>query len=509
MTLKIEVFSAAAPSFFTTTGLEAFFKSDKFTPTPGTDRVPIANKIFYYKVQRNLIKLLKAAGDNPLTLGKDNDRVYLTPKPASEVEGASRIYPDADVVLVVTDQFGTPFKFNNVTGEQTEGEKASIAFYDLKRTKDKFDGELLKPDGTLKSGGKAEAMRNSLSQIKGISDAEAQAILEREGKALTEIREYVKDPSKTKPLKFEITGGSLGYIETDFKKLTPLSKIKEVLTFKKGNQISDNDLGSDQERKNKNGKFYVTVDALHGRHIQVEQPGIPDTTNRELILDLLLEQELYEGGRLLSPRDRLQYVQNYLNVISDTSLIKMKVSSDGKSYTLLDEAGNMLDVSDPKSRNYINELMSELKPKGEGDRDYYKLKMNINADRIKQNSIKVPSITENASGQKVITTEQKNYQDFLKENDFKVTTLEVGDDGKLRKTNSYFSFQLTEESQEDLYGTALEESPTAEIDTVEVKEAIESAETEAEELELPEMLDAPQSDEDLLNQLKNDDPTWK
>lgn len=488
------------PTFLSTTGREAEWKK-------GQDdyRVQKEELKFQYAVQRKLVEAFYADTQNDTSEGFELEgigKVLLEAVRADQTElgkEAASFDPDAVQVRLVTET-GMPVKFTT---------DLQPSLFDGKD----FAFNLRKPDSA-----KVEDMVKSLANFRGIKGLTKQeyaikmAALKQEIlneiNQISQIREHLKNnPQDT--LTLDITGGSMGYIQTSPFLTSKVSSVNESLDFVVA-EVTDSNAGT------KEGRTYVTAEGLYGQLIEVERPGIAELSDLELIKQLLFEDILSETSGPISVTERMDILQNYLDVKQEISGYKgsdMRVhmlmdADNAKGYKLLmsnidpnsqQKTERIFDLTNPKdladakqafdtlttlTRNYTDNLQykqvadeikanpnilaaskEEAKPgqiyeNGNKDRNgnslYSKVgyafrpitsKAGINSPN---KQIKTGAITKNNNGDLVLSEKMVDVQEFMASQGFEVGTSELSADGKLQRLNSYFTFKLTDETSDKL-----------------------------------------------------------
>ena len=523
----LDLWSAVVPNFLSTTGIEADYQ-DKQDPKY---RVPHAESKFEYGVQRNLVKMFYAdpsiSSSEELNLpGVTSGGVYLKAVRASKSEtkksGAQE--DENAVVLQVTDQFGEPIKFTS--DFQPTLSEGNIAEYFMRNTSDK----------KKLSKTKIDQMASSLARQKkgGYVAKNSPEFLEARAEIVTQIdlidtvRKHLA-ANPTDNLMFAFDGGSMGHITTSTIALTKISAVNESLEFE---TMKTNDARMGTEK----GLTYATSEGLYGQQIRIEQPGVSESSDIDLIKQLLFEDLISESGGPISVVERQNILQNYIEVKGEKEyrpgeprITIMPNTDNTKGYTVLmtvpSENGTTLkefDLSNPKQKQEAEQNFQELveltktfgnyndfqknlatgnesltmavdkasakanqifpdiplptksaaemtkaekqqeaqnKKKRRYSQKGFSFKSNLNAESINSSSGQVPTatISKNSNGDLVLSKVNVPVQTFLASQGFKIGTPELSADGKLRRTNSYLTFRITDLASDKLTGKSIAE----------------------------------------------------
>jgi hypothetical protein len=571
------------------------------------ERMPLADRQFYYGVKRTLLEAMRdqgTSGDSTkLTLNDITEGVFLTGMSINDLPGNEYLNkvkqkdPNA-VVMVLTNSFGQPLQFNskyehvieggkpayytlkdptpiintegNVTNERTlsmmasslaksmkipvsqalaQVKKEALAVHDVRtyinsqRSSEKgadskttqedlesagfsfarmWEGDISAyyeghPDykitinkkqgkyvvaetpwkkeqaantGRVPSGGAVDVLNGTLYEFSTIEEAHAKAL---------ELSNFQSEVGTGVSLQFKINGGSLGYIKLESRTPTKLSDVTENLTY---------EVSEEESAGIKMGATYITSPGLYGAQLELERPGIEQSGNLELTIDLLTESLFNNKGEPMLYSERRELIRNYVDLApneeeaaSDDNkrfILVKKVEGDPQGYTLFirskaqnlttpqgvaaakAELRSLFTSKKRDARNQENaggEFVKKL-PVGatlaqsvdtanmddyvrtqDGNgyrRVIYDFKMNIVKELVEEvgKTVKVPSIETAANGRKTVSITEVPYHSFLKQSDFRVNSPELSKDGKFRRVNAYFTFELSEEGIQDLYEEA-------------------------------------------------------
>jgi len=515
-------FKARVPFFFSTNGKEA-----PYTDIKDADfRIPYEETAFEYGVQRKLIELFygdtESITSETLVLDGVANGVFIKAVRASESQNkkeASNFDKDA-VVLQITDRFGQPIKFTK-DFTATLGDGNIVEFY-LRSPEKLKAGDIDKMAAALHN----YKYPNQRIDKKSQQFAAVKQEVKNQIKQVNDVREYLaKNPNEN--LLFTIDGGSMGFIQQSNVATTKVSEVNETLKF----EIFDI---TDPVTEVTAGTTYVTAEGLYGQQIQIERPGVKESGDLELIKQLLFEEVNYSTGNKLSVEDRQNILQNYIDAKGENTTgnnPRVQVVPDANNpmgYKLLMTTTNaagqktteFFDVSNPQqkeaaqkafdalldeTKNYEKNIwqyeaelaikrgaVTEAKDqqsatpnqiyKNKENANYtkvgYAFKSNTNKGAINSGTINTATIQKAADGSLILTKKNVPVQDFMASQKFEISTPELAADGKLRRTNSYFTFQLTDSASDKLSG----KTPAQEaVKEQEIKERNDSVNTDAEE----------------------------
>jgi len=242
--------------------------------------------------------------------------IHLEARLLKDVPGNySTVYKQGSIVLVLVDSFGTAVRFNDniepVLSDSKEGKHVVYSIYDQATASEKLTS-------------KAKA----LAALEKISVATATEKLKKEIALVKTIEDHVKSDNPT-PLKFDITGGSMGYVVTDKNHRGPLKNLKEVLT--KDNLKKGSDIAMSKEAKAASGitdkAFYITTDGLYGQWIEVERPGVQESNYEDVITSLLVDDLVNDKGEAITFAERNALLRSLINT-NDNEGVKIEKSKD-------------------------------------------------------------------------------------------------------------------------------------------------------------------------------------
>ena len=514
-------FAARVPFFFSSTGREASYSSKD-----ADFRVPYEETTFEYGVQRKLIELFygdtESITSESLVLDGVANGVFIKAVRASESQNNKETagFDKDAVILQITDRFGQPIKFTkDFTATLGDG---NIVEFPLRSPEKLKAGDIDKMAAALHN----YKYPNQRIDKKSQQYAAVKEEVKNQIKQVNDVREYLtKNPNEN--LLFTIDGGSMGFIQQSNVATTKVGEVNETLKFEIFD-ITDPVTGVTA------GTTYVTAEGLYGQQIQLERPGVKESSDLELIKQLLFEEVNYATGNKVSVEDRENILQNYIDAKGENTTgnnPRVQVVPDANNpmgYKLLMTTTNaagqktteFFDVSNPQQKEAAQKafdaLLDETKTyeknifgaeaklaiekgaiteatndksatpnqvyKNKENANYtkvgYAFKSNTNKGAINSGTINTATIQKAADGSLILTKKNVPVQDFMASQKFEISTPELAADGKLRRTNSYFTFQLTDSASDKLSG----KTPAQEaVKEQEIKERNDSVNTDAEE----------------------------
>lgn len=520
-TLSKQLEPAKPSHAFTTTGQEASGNTKEET----LKNIPDSSKAIYYKVMRSIIEQV----DTPLV---DNDSrnlnlpgvkkggLYLTAISATRIP-FEKSYPEIQDYLTMSDipesqrteaekqkrlkaqSEGVVMALTNIDGEIINfDDKGDVAYpgaegkpmYYMLR-KPVREGNKFVTKTSIQS---PEAAAKAFSKLFGrpVTPEEADDIQQVQLQNLNAMREYIiKNPGENH-IRSYIKGGSLGYVESFPGIHTDFSSLK-FDTEHPFNPVFQADNA---------GPFHKTAVYFYYKGVQTpillqRKPFNEDLINNiATLLTSRVSMKNYLGENVaLTPKDKLDYVQNYVQTTDEG--IQISISQDGKDLQITIN-GEVLDLSDEtdgegspfiKIYDYLTKwspisevnkpisdknvvdgtkpgweeqlwegkIVKTLNEKGkEVYHKYGRAQININrAFLTRPEAFEDFSITLGDNAFELITT-KKNYFQWLGENTF--INYKVNAEGKLQLLNSYFDFQPLQEDMDKVYpkDTSIEEAKT-------------------------------------------------
>ena len=510
-------FTAVAPTWLADAVFEAPY-IDSFGVARGGSadnaRVPVKSTEFYYAVKRKILNELFRQGvgleSDKMTLG-DFNGVYLKPMRVQDVEPSdysvqTMRYDSNAIMLVLTDQFGDPIRFDENSLEPVlQGGRQ--AYFATRNT-----AEIVDADSRVLKAEKLKQAAYALATVKKISQEQAIAQLTKEVTHLDKIRRMVR-ANPNHDLKFRINGGSLGYITTRDNETTPISAIREELVY----EIADDSMVSANE-KLKKGVAYVTTPGLHGQFLAIERPDVKNSGYEETIVSLLVDPLTTDINDPLSFETRRELLRGFIDVNNKAGILMGQKKESSSGEYLVSVKGTLLDLSTPKSRdeakNIIRRFIDEIKPNVlVNKKATHIFKLHVNS-LLLDKQIKIPNISNLGDGSLMVTTRDMSYKNFLSQAGFSIATPDVSADGKLRRTNAYFTFDLVEdvpeEIEEETNGVEAEEENVvseetdSQVDIQQEEIAVETSKDETEpakEKDLGDLLSDVWSDEELYRRV--------
>lgn len=409
--------------------------------------------------------------DNTEVVIGDVHGVYITAKTV-----------DGQLKQAITDKEGNTLTVNPDTLElDPNGQPAEFGFHDITG--------LVKADGTIDQSeisksehkGKIKAKAKSLGNI---SYAKAKVLYEDEVQLLHNVQEHLrKDSANT--VQFNITGGSFGYVEIAQFNPTPLSKISP-----------EQDITFGQKTENNRSVTYINAPELYGQDIELERPGVNDTTYVDTIADLFTEPLTHakEGGLTFKKREEL--LSLFINTADKDLMMKIEEvpEADGEFRLMLE--GKFIPLSTAVEResakveirrlfetvvemtgkDFTSQELAESNVKMvasitdasagdfvlKGNNKYvktaYKRKMHISKKNLTTDEVDVPVITT-VGNAKMISYDVTEYRTFLGDSKFVVNTPDLGKDNFIRRFQGYLTWELSEAGTKTLESDVTEEVP--------------------------------------------------
>ena len=513
----VDIWKAAVRTFFADHDFEATYGNARDA------REPIAGKKFAYGVKRMILTEVfkqkhRVEGDltNIVIQGR---RISLRLMKLSDVERYdidNEMNSNTPVLVLVNDVDGVPLLFaendeintyeivNRNTGGRpayyklgdtsqilTKDKKLNLTNKDVNDKVQSLAKTVVGTEPFINQWGKADTRNVTMGE------EVAKTTLLEEALAIEQIQEYFTNNADV-DLRFNITGGSLGHIDTSYVKNTPLSKITEGSI-----EIADEHMAA-VDPDVKEGLAYLTTGGLYGKYISIQHPGVKDRGFGETISALLFD-DVKKGDHLITANERIEELKKLINITGDKKLITLfpdKSDATGMAYNVA--------FFDPRTFNQISSIkinpnntvekenavtvgkqkiqaLLDLKNKS----NYPVFKLDVNKAFI-NGTIAVPVVTDGK-----LTTDNMGYREFLNRNNFQVSTIDVSATGKITRLNAYFTFELSDSSRKAME-TKKEDQQTKEAEQQRVQETLQEIETKLEEAGIapgslkdsPEALDA-------------------
>ena len=454
--------------------------------------VPDPKQKFYFDVKRKLIQELAGVDYDSSEMDYHGmGPVYLTAVSVSQIDAAD-LGPDmaADVarfdpqqkgvLLVLTNQYGEPIRFDN-DATPTLDSSGKIAYYSLRATEGLFNdnGSVnLKPEDT-------NAIK-SLARTRNLDFDTAREVYIKELKAIDDIRKHVSGTTNT--VRNKIDGGSMGYIPVSSDYRGRLSSVNfDGHIFKPENVTL-----AGQRDNLSPGTTFFDLEDMYGEAVIIERPRVADETDlTDTIVSLIVDDLVDSQGNPIDYNTRKNYIENYVYKNDKRLQINVERGDNTKRYMFID--GTKFKLNTPaeqqQAREALTDYFTNLRPdllKTEAQLSQNQRKLPIGSDpRTGRLNDAMPVTNEdgtqalNENGEKlyrildkaklhinksnfgtnfpavtiedgVLTTEAKDYNDFLKENFFVHTKLNA--DQKIMRLNAYFTFQPLQEDLDDIYG---------------------------------------------------------
>ena len=478
VTQRNGVFSAYALNFLS----DAEWETYSIKPGEKGYNVVDPTKAFYFNVKKTILGALRGLengsemnfkGVGPIFL-KAVQVSTLDAKDKKSISSTDKITQeelDKAIAMVVVDQNGKMLRFDTATGELLEN--GTPAYFYMRGT-DKFF-----KDGKFQLDQYEKDRATALSKNLGITQEEAETFIERQVRTVASIRDFIKQNPSENSVTLNITGGSEGYPNFDFRVKTPVKDITNNFTV---------DVAKVPGGVFRQGQFFITLEGSTAMPLEINAPALKDTKYIEPLITLLTEDVYDEYGNLLTIEEKNKYINTYLYTNSE----RVNLSPNGK----LRLRGNILDVSTPENkakvkqylRDYFTQLteVRKIKPNQIGNkrvvpfRSEYKLNdvtqdengnywvienIKLNGqDRIGSNFNDIVGIEKDDQGRMVIQTENRPFNDFVKEN--WVTPYVLNDQNQIVKVQSYLTYDVTQEDLAKLDKATTE--TTKEADAIEL-----------------------------------------
>lgn len=467
---------------------------------------------FFRKVQRNILSKLAASGfdSSNMTLGEFDSPVYLTAKSVSTInesdlgseEDLSKDPERNGVLLVLTDASGSAFRFDQNGQPDYEGK---IAYYKMRNIK---EGEIkLTPTDRKR-------ITNLSNQVYDGNRAAAEAEYINQMELLRDIRNYVNENKEYNNVKSIINGGTVGFAVKDQKTDTVIKNLDfEGQTFAPElAMINEPSLGKIE------GRTYFNTDGFYGQPIEIERPSIENVTLpdgslfKDKLISLLVDPIHDKNGVVMNPKRRQDLVEFFIKTSADG--VRLLPNSNGTHTLKLKDVA--IDISTPAAqaaaKTMLNKYYSTFSPLRKVDKkatmpakesytmadrnevvkissggtsasfviEKPKLHVRGSSDGVKYlaGPIADVNLSTNAQGDVIMEDNTYPYKDFIKDN-FSVKY--ILHNKKIRKYDSYFTFQPTDAALNDVHGTPVED--------VIVKAVEENPVTDLPSTELPKPLD--------------------
>jgi hypothetical protein len=455
---------------------------------------------FFYKVQRKLLLQFAERGysaeDMTIRVEGVPFDVHLTAKPVSSVD-AKLFGDDVDmtkdpegkgVMLFITDSNGDPMRFD-INGDPTlDYDSGNIAYYRLKYMK----------DGPVVPSYRDNKRIDILAEEVYNGDRKAaEEDYKQQMRVAQRMRSFIAEDPKKNMVMTRINGGTVGYAIKDNKNYQNITDVDLGTTNKTFGltfaREAEPALGMQK------GFTYIRgVDGFYGQPLEVERPRVDGVQNgafKEKLISLLVDDIQDKNGTPYSYKDRQALVDYFIFTSADG----IQIGNDDKGTHALKFKGEYLNISTPEgkvaARTLLNTYFSEFAPNRKVDskpariikaKDSYGLadvgkgievitpregksdiktyfviekpQLHILGTRDNVNYLNSPmpdvSLTTNEDGQVIMTKETKPYSEFIMQNYGLKYAQEEGTK-KIRKYDSYFTFQPTEEAMVEMFGEEL------------------------------------------------------
>ena len=429
-------------------------------------------------------------------------------------------------MLVVTDLEGNPINFLG-DGSPTFSTKGQPAMMTINATKG-LRGNYTEQD---------KAAINAIAKELKTSTTKAQKIFSQQLELISDARQYIKDnPGKT--VKFQINGGSLGFLYLDLSGIntrTPLSSLKESMgTLNIVDQTADVGEQSGILLDRDSGILYFSTEGMYGQPVFVERPTIEEAGLGDMLTSLIVDELVDISGNPVSPQERNALLDQY--IYQNKNGISLGVNNEDTSKSILYIRGKLYNLDTQEQRDAVRPLVREFltarkKPvryvsekqvkervkngkkivtnedykdpnkSNFGDiwqdpqtKKYYSiesLKLHSWKPGVRGSIMQEVKIDNSTAGTTpVLSTTQRNYKDFVKDNFY--IGHQLTKEGKLKKQNPYLTFNITDESERELYAEEYKKRETIKEETSKQAEEVQKKHKET-----------PTSDEKFVQDLLN------
>jgi hypothetical protein len=427
--------------------------------------------------------------------------------------------------------FNDNFETSLTVGKPVYSPMRSVNDFAMQTNKDYIQKEQIKQyyksnfkagvDVIFNTQGTAAGMKE-----KRIREKAAKDYVENEWAISAKIENYLAE-NKQRSLDLDLIGGSMGFIATSQYVFSKLKDVKGSVKIKIA-ETNDPSLGLIR------GVAYITAPSLYGQYIRLEQPGLAESEDLPFVKNLLFEDIQNELGQPLSFSVRAEQLQNYININGKgQGATKVLIKEKGNSYVLQMEnlenpqgakvqydmsveadkeaakkhfdqllnklrrvtsrnettgkvkqdeidlersenvqtyqEGKPLSRENIKANTYVsNKYISANAKANEYTKFIHDLRTNVN---VSGENVETGKITALEDGTLMFQTENVPTKDFLSRQSFNVGTPDLASDGQLRRTNSYITFQLSDQAYDQMEAPAAEQTKKIE-ETKEIKEEV-------------------------------------
>jgi alkylated DNA repair dioxygenase AlkB len=340
------------------------------------------------------------------------------------------------VMLVLTDTQGEPVLFSEDGAATLRSNGQGAAFT--------FPKEI--------TGKEDQASIKQVADELGIEPEQARKdIFEPQIKALQKAREYaLNNPGK--PVRFQIIGGSYGFIEIA-KKRNKVDSIDKNQISKL--EIADSETGTDVKRLGlqKKEKFaFITVDGMYGQPIILERPGVGESGLADMLTSLIVDElniDTPAGIRPLSPKERQELLNQYLNTGKKFDQVNVVVADNGKDHVVIAN-GETVVVTQNMDANERKALKQKIYTKLTANKKggFPLVKVHVWKGGINGQMQKVQ--IQNG----LVTLETIPYLDFVYDNFYMEAK---ATNGKLQRQKPYLVFEPIQETVEEVNADEIKE----------------------------------------------------
>jgi hypothetical protein len=476
---------------------------------------------FYHTVQRNIIQKMNDAGiydsrEMTIDVGGYPYPVYLTAMSVTDPRLKDLLDPRMDltagagekgVVMVLTDEFSSPFKFDEKGEANMDGR---VAHYALRNTDDVFVGNQVH----LKAADNERIKNLANTGYKNLPQARREAAAREEYIAqlrlIHKMREHVNaevvqdEPVGDEPIQIKerntaqtfINGGTVGFAVKDEALATPIRNLnwEEAGESFKPTYARDTDEAIGEVA----GTTYFTTGGFYGQKIEVERPAVAQVFKegaafQDKLISLIVDDIQDLQGNKLSAEKRNDLIKYF--IYTNPNGIQL-YPTEGTAYgvsVVIAGKKQQLDVTTPGGKKQAKEVLStyfgtygpirevgsnegrieiDEKPLGEytsadlnkviskttdGETRYYVIERPKLHIRGKEDNISYIgtvftdyNLTTDATGNVIMEPFEHAYNDFLYEN-FRIQ-YQLDKQKRIRKYDSYFTYQPTDETMNELFG---------------------------------------------------------
>jgi len=359
---------------------------------------------------------------------------------------------DNDFVYVITDKDGSPITFDQNYEVSGSGK---LIYYNTRFLPPKQDGKF------ILTNVKNVQNPQELSKNLGISELDAEKMLDAQFKALEQSYEYLKVNPEGKIL-YSIQGGSYGTVVNENAAFVDPKSIKFENAAKKVVLINKQQAAEATGSSNAKGGFYLTATGKGMMFMKIKKLS---DTDINLIFNVLTKNLTNQAGQPVSLETRKNIIQTYIK----TSPNDIMISIDSTNNKLvLKYKGEVVDL------NNVDAVKNAIARDKTGNLREYTFATNKFNDEqaIPLYSVEVDERTGGAYISGIKPMSPIEYMSHVSE-----VKVELEPDGTIRQYNPYFSLVSTPET---IGKTVLKTEPSI----TDLKAQLEDKQRKLEELEL-------------------------